>query len=194
MWQLMLRTATIGLHFASRRWPRRLLVAAAGTLVARARLAGSEIQLTAADRREAAAFEQQSDEEDNAPPGLTVDPDAFDRAICKGVDRGVQGKRRFLRHWVSVLRLEFPARANRPSDRAVMTKWLAARLREHGMRTSHMADMVPRAVALALNPSRAEILAAEEADVARIRSVGGRWLHTALRWLGFRSPPPKPGI
>lgn len=179
---------------ASQRWPRRAILSTAGILIARARLGGSEVSLPVAERREAAAFERQQVEEDDAPPGLAVDPDAFDRAICRGADGGVAGRRRFLRHWVAVLRLEFPARQNRPSDRAVMAKWLATRLREHGMRVSHMEDMVPRAVALALNPSRAEVLAVQEADEARIRSLGGRWLHSALRWLGFRCPPPRAGI
>jgi hypothetical protein len=94
----------------------------------------------------------------------------------------------FMRYWVAELRLEFPQRANRPSDRAVMSKWLAGKLREHGVRTMHMANMVPRCVALALNPSRAEIEADQEAEAARVRTLGQRAAYKARRWLRLASP------
>jgi len=125
---------------------------------------------------------------------LAEDADEFDQHVCDRLPMdGDVGRTRFLRHWVAELRLEFPARQNRPSDRAAMAKWLTTRLREKGMRVRHIADMVPRAVAFALNPSRAEVHAAEEAREAQIRSVGGRLLFRATRWLGFRATPPSPG-
>lgn len=95
----------------------------------------------------------------------------------------------FMQYWVAELRLEFPQRANRPSDRAVMSKWLTGKLREHGVRTAHMANMVPRCVALALNPSRAEIEADQEAEAARIRTLGQRAAYRARRMLGLGTQP-----
>lgn len=105
----------------------------------------------------------------------------------------------FYRHWVAAVRLEFPLRANRPSDRAAMSKWLAGQMRATGVRVSHAADAVPRIVALAINPSRAEVEAGQMADEARLRSVGGAlWRKVAcfpLQLLGLRPkesmlPPP----
>lgn len=89
----------------------------------------------------------------------------------------------FMRHWIDALRLEFPLRENRPSDRAAMSKWLAGQLRQRGVRVRHMADMVPRCVAMALNRSRAEILGDQEAEAARIRTRGGRFFYELRRTL-----------
>lgn len=94
----------------------------------------------------------------------------------------------FMRSWVAQLRLEFPLRSNRPSDRAAMSKWLAAQLRKKGVRATHAAAMVPRAVALALNKGRDEILADIEAEAARVRTFGGRRVYEMLRSLGMCTP------
>lgn len=172
------------------------LLLACGVVMVRGHLRSAEVETTKADRRWAEEFEGSDvdDWEDPGPPGMPEpNADEFDRRLCYAVRLGPRGRSRFMRHWVAQLRLEFPARQNRPSDRAAMSKWLTAQLRMHGMRVSHIADMVPKAVALALNPSRAEVQAEELADAARIRSNGGRMLYQVGRWFGFRPPPPKPG-
>jgi len=95
---------------------------------------------------------------------------------------GKAGKstRAFMHHWVSALRCEFPLRADRPSDRAAMSAWLYGKMRERGMRYTHIADCTPKIVALALQKSRAEVEAEQMADVAKLRTTGQRW------WRGVR--------
>jgi len=83
--------------------------------------------------------------------------------------------RTFLHHWVSALRCQFPARMDRPADRAAMATWLSSKMRERGMRYAHIADCMPRIVELALQKSRAEVEAEEMAKVAALRTAGGRW-------------------
>lgn len=131
------------------------------------------------------------------PPGHTheqvldgegVNSDAMHRrgaAAGLGGGKAMEGTA-FMRYWVSQLRVEFPARQDRPSDRAAMSKWLANKLRARGVRITHMADVIPRCVALALNQSRAEVEAAEMADAAAIRTWGSRWLHTLRRHFRVR--------
>lgn len=89
----------------------------------------------------------------------------------------------FYKVWIAAVRLEFPLRSNRPSDRACMTKWLAGQMRAKGVRVTHIEDAVPRIVAIALNPSRAEVEAEEmatEADLWRLPAKT-TWIQ---RWLG----------
>lgn len=98
----------------------------------------------------------------------------------------IPGRRRnrmsaFYRYWVSATRLEFPLRADRPSDRGAMSKWLAGQMRAAGIRTTHAADAIPKVVALAINPSRAEVEAAQWADEARLRTVGGAFWRKLVR-------------
>lgn len=135
--------------------------------------------------------------EGDLPPGTThetvldgegANSDAMHRrgaAAGLGRGRAMEGTA-FTRYWVSQLRVEFPARQDRPSDRAAMSKWLAGKLRARGVRITHMADAIPRCVALALNRSRAEVEAAEMADAAAIRTWGSRWLHTLRRHFRVR--------
>ncbi|APG76237.1 hypothetical protein 1 [Changjiang crawfish virus 7] len=92
----------------------------------------------------------------------------------------------FIRYWVSQLRVEFPARLDRPSDRAAMSKWLAGKLRARGVRITHMANAIPKCVALALNRSRAEVEAEEIAEAAAIRTRGERWAYNLRRYLRVR--------
>lgn len=96
----------------------------------------------------------------------------------------------FYKVWIAAVRLEFPLRSNRPSDRACMTKWLAGQMRAKGVRVTHIEDAVPRIVAIALNPSRAEVEAEEmaaEADLWRL-PVKPSWIR---RWLGFAPKRPE---
>lgn len=92
----------------------------------------------------------------------------------------MRSAKQFYKVWIAAVRLEFPLRSDRPSDRACMTKWLAQRMRATGMRITHIEDAVPRIVSMAINPSRAEVEAAEmgrEADKWRhAHSSGWRWL------------------
>lgn len=171
---------------------RKVGLIAACTVAARVRLRSAEVTLTKRQRECAARFEREEvlQEQEGLGPNLDPDAEEFDRRVCQRLlTEGEVGRTRFLRHWVAELRVEFPARLNRPSDRAAMSKWLAKRLREHGVRVAHIADMVPRAVALAINPSRAEVLARQEAEEARIRSVGGRLVRRLLTWLGVHEAP-----
>lgn len=112
----------------------------------------------------------------------------------------IAGKRRarmsaFYRHWVAELRLEFPLRADRPSDRGAMSKWLHGQMRAKGLRATHAADAIPKIVALAINPSRAEVEAAQWADEAKLRTVGGAWWRQVarlpLRLFGLTPREPK---
>lgn len=105
----------------------------------------------------------------------------------------------FYRHWISRARLEFPLRADRASDKGAMSKWLAGELKATGMRATHIADAVPRVVALAINPSRAEVEAEQWAERARLRTMGEGWLYSlrdkGLAMLGLApqldtKPPP----
>lgn len=165
------------------RWAAlRGVLLGATALVARRVLLRCEVQPTTEERRRAERFERESDDEEveRLVEGLDVaTPEDGVVALAAKVACGREDGRgrvrsAFLRRWVNELRLEFPARQNRPSDRAAMAKWLTGRLREHGVRVAHMADMVPRAVALAINKGRSEVLAEAEADAARVRSVAGR--------------------
>lgn len=87
----------------------------------------------------------------------------------------------FYRHWMARARLEFPLRQNRPSDKAAMSKWLHAAMREKGIRCTHAADAIPKVVAMAINPSRAEIEAEQWAEHAKCRTVGEGWLFSLKR-------------
>lgn len=143
--------------------------------------------------------------------GVLTEIEATDSAALVGALAGecyygnaVPGRRAtrmsaFYRHWIALVRLEFPLRANRPSDKAAMSKWLAGKMRERGIRPAHMADAIPKVVAIAINPSRAEIEAEQMADAAMVRTNGGRLrrrIRKAVRkWLGplpeeARTAPP----
>jgi len=99
----------------------------------------------------------------------------------------------FYKVWIAAVRMEFPLRSNRPADRACMTRWLCGKMREKGIRITHIADVVPRIVAMAINPSRAEVEAeemAEEADKWR-KPLKATWVEWVL---GLRpSEAKKPG-
>jgi len=70
----------------------------------------------------------------------------------------------FYRHWIAEVRVRFPLRTRKPSDQAAMKKWLAEEMRLKGIRITHIADAVPRVVAMATNRSRAEVEALEMAE------------------------------
>lgn len=137
------------------------------------------------------------DSEDSGPLMVNLAAQAF-----AGVSRSATRRSRitaFYRHWISRARLEFPLRADRASDKGAMSKWLAAELKATGMRATHIADAVPRVVALAINPSRAEVEAAQWAERARLRTLGEGWLYSlrdrGLAALGLSAgldltPPP----
>lgn len=163
-----------------------------------------EVSLTESAHAHAAYFEHHRPEADvrrardaGLPPGYThsdvldgqgENSDAMHRrGAAAGLGHGDhQEGTAFIRYWVAQLRVEFPARQNRPSDKAAMSKWLAGRLRERGVRITHMADIIPRCVALALNTSRAEFEAAAMADAAAIRTWGQRWIYTLRRHFQVR--------
>jgi hypothetical protein len=102
----------------------------------------------------------------------------------------------FYRHWVAAVRLEFPSRANRPSDRAAMSRWLAGQMRAKGIRVTHAADAIPRVVAIAINPSRAEVIGDQMGEVARIKTVGealwSKVMRRLSRLIGLKPAPPQP--
>lgn len=77
-----------------------------------------------------------------------------------------RASKQFYKVWIAAVRLEFPLRSERAADRACMSKWLAGKMRERGIRTTHMQDAIPRIVAMAINPSRAEVEAKEMAEAA----------------------------
>jgi hypothetical protein len=145
----------------------------------------SEVQLPNGGYDQAAQFEwagatEASDNVDALPP-----PAVLDEGLARGATKTQRTKlMRTMHHWVAALRIEFPARQNRPSDRAAMSKWLAGQLRDKGWRVAHIADFTPRAVALACNPSHAEHIASMEADAAVVRSATGRWIHRMRHYIG----------
>lgn len=95
--------------------------------------------------------------------------------------------KQFYKVWIAEVRLEFPLRSNKPSDRACMMRWLTGKMRERGMRITHIADAAPRIVAMAINPSRAEVEAEEMAEAADKwrKPLKATWLE---RLLGIRPP------
>lgn len=141
-----------------------------------------EVSLSNDEYERAATFEWAGATEWDEPTEPT--PAELDASLVPRPDREAAARlTRIKRHWVAEVRVEFPARLNRPSDRAAMSKWLAARLREKGWRVAHIADFVPRVVALACNQSYAEIVAAEEASAAVVRTAGARFFHRLRhRW------------
>lgn len=172
-----------------------------------------EVDLTEQEHNQASGFEggRLTDENRSGDLGLAAGEgpldaladsgqrgDAFNRhcaslACGEGATPAQRGAARslFMQHWVDEVRLEFPARMDRPSDRAAMAKWLHGELRKRGVRTRHAADMIPRVVALALNRSRAEILGDLEAEAARVRTWGSRFAYEVRRKLhlaGSRKP------
>lgn len=88
-----------------------------------------------------------------------------------------RASKQFYKVWIAAVRLEFPLRSDRAADRACMSKWLAGKMRERGIRTTHMQDAIPRIVAMAINPSRAEVEAKEMAEAA------DEWRHNVPPWL-----------
>lgn len=174
----------------------------------RAVLGCSEVHLTQGEHETAARFERppiedpllDEDEVSDRMAEVLEGRNEFVSDIARTASRVghtgevLEARTQFMRHWVAELRVEFPLRENRPSDRAAMSKWLATELRRRGVRVRHIADMVPRAVALALNQSRAEALADLEAEAARIRTLGGRWLYDIKRTLACSVvQQPRPG-
>lgn len=116
------------------------------------------------------------DSEESAPLMVSLGAQAFAGVSKSAIRRSrITG---FYRHWISRSRMEFPLRADRASDRGAMSKWLAGELRATGMRATHIADAVPRIVALAINPSRAEVEAEQWAERARLRTLGEGWLYS----------------
>lgn len=101
-------------------------------------------------------------------------------ALAMRTPRDARRRRRasaFVRHWVAAVRTEFPLRADRPSDRGAMSKWLSGKMRQRNMRYTHIESVVPKVVSLALNKSRAEVEADVLREDARLRSIGGRLLY-----------------
>jgi hypothetical protein len=96
----------------------------------------------------------------------------------------------FVRHWVARVRLQFPLRQDRPSDRAAMMKWLGAELMAHGLRPSHAENAGQLVVGLALLPSRAERTARELQERLRPRTNGERLLYSlASMWKQWVAEP-----
>jgi len=146
-----------------------------------------EVRPTAAARLLAARLEQPDDTleaemvalQDEGPQG-DVAHTVGAAAAAMRTPRDAQRHRRasaFVRHWVAAVRVEFPLRADRPSDRGAMSKWLSGKMRQRNMRYTHIESVVPKVVSLALNKSRAEVEADVLREDARIRTIGGRMLH-----------------
>lgn len=160
-----------------------------------------EVDLYDEEHFSAECFERS--EESRTVEGLTVDEvsrefatespsaDAFVQRLATsaskqdGRESTLTARSHFMRVCVAELRLEFPLRTNRASDRAAMSKWLAGKLRARGVRATHAANLIPRAVALALNKSKGEILGDLEAQAARVRTLGGRIVYNWRRSLGL---------
>lgn len=96
----------------------------------------------------------------------------------------------FLRHWIARVRMHFPMRSDKPSDRAAMTKWLSGEMREHGIRITHIAQAIPMVVRLCLLPDVSDIAAQTAADVVRSRSRYGRACYRFRTWLAMVAAPP----
>lgn len=212
----MLATRIVGTAFAAivrhRRWIRNI---AAGYAAARAATVAVRVVLTAPQARITENTANLAASMEQVPNSATTyvlrevegeDSVELMKQLAGECFYGnpTAGKRRarmsaFYRHWVAELRLEFPLRADRPSDRAAMSRWLHGQMRAKGLRATHAADAIPKIVALAINPSRAEVEAAQWADEAKLRTVGEAWWRRVrrlpLRLLGLapreaRAPPP----
>lgn len=208
----MLATRVLGVAFTAlfrhRKWIRGAIV---GYAAAKATIATGRTVFTAPQARITKnTADLASDMEQVAGPATTSvlrevegeDSAELMRQLAGECFHGnpVAGRRRarmsaFYRHWVAELRLEFPLRADRPSDRGAMSKWLHGQMRAKGIRATHAADAIPKIVALAINPSRAEVEAAQWADEAKLRTVGGAWWRQVtrlpLRLLGLTPKEPK---
>lgn len=121
----------------------------------------------------ATAIEQRPAGRDNADllRALEFDGEVADNlheelAEAAYYERKSYESRHFYRYWIAAVRMEFPLRSDRPSDRACMTKWLVGKMRAKGIRITHIEDAVPRIVAMAINLSRAEVEAKEMAEAA----------------------------
>lgn len=137
----------------------------------------------------AAAMEQRPSRRDNGDllralecEGEIADDLHEELAEAAYYERKGYESRHFYRHWIAAVRMEFPLRSSRPSDKACMTKWLVGKMRAKGIRITHIEDAVPRIVAMAINPSRAEVEAEEMAEVADDwRTPASRtWMQWAL--------------
>lgn len=91
--------------------------------------------------------------------------------------------RAFLRYWMARVKLQFPMRSDRPSDRAAMTKWLEGEMRPKGIRHTHMAHAIPMVIRLSLVPDLADSYAQVAADVVASRTRWGRACYNFRLWL-----------
>lgn len=104
-------------------------------------------------------------------------------------EENMRVNKQFYKVWIAAVRLEFPLRSDRPSDRACMTKWLATKMRATGMRVTHMEDAIPRIVRMAINPSRAEV---EAEEMGRLADAWRTEREGMWHWL-FRGGALRPG-
>lgn len=108
--------------------------------------------------------------------------------VCARRKRATFRTRAFLRHWVARVRIQFPLRADRPSDRAAMLKWLGMEMRGHGIRYAHVENCAEIVVNLALLPSRSLSVAHAVSEEVRSRTRIGRWWYTlSSRIFGHRA-------
>lgn len=127
--------------------------------------------------------------EDGKPStrALSMHRDAVrDLAPMRGGVTGRPRRRRrataFIRHWVARTRLHFPLRADRPSDRAAMAKWLGGEMLGYGMRATYVEPAVQLVLHLALLPSPGEVAGREAYEMHRPRTHGQRLLWSLKKW------------
>lgn len=90
---------------------------------------------------------------------------------------GKPSSKAFIRHWVAKVRLQFPMRANKPSDKAAMMKWLGGELMAVGIRPSHAEAAGQVVIHLALLPSAGERLGQAIFEERLPRTHGARLLY-----------------
>lgn len=98
--------------------------------------------------------------------------------FSRGRRRNSLRQKTFLRYWVARVRLQFPLRADRPSDRAAMLNWLGKEMRLLGIRYTHIEGAAMMVVELSLLPSQSYLCAQVAAEEVRSRSRIGRFLYT----------------
>jgi len=126
-------------------------------------------------------------------PETEVEIDGPKQFIASGLTSSKRTK--YVGSLLQEIRMEFGLLQDSPANRLVVRRYARDKMREHGVRPSHGADMLPGVIELAFVPSDGEIrakqFAASDVALAQRDLYEENWVtqgFRGIRWGWFRSP------
>lgn len=98
-----------------------------------------------------------------------------------------EGRHRFAFYMGGLAKGEFGLMKRTEANRLVVQHWIRDKMKEHGVRPSHLSQLLPIAVAVAFLPTRADIMAAQilgSSTFAAKEEEAHGWGHVVAGWFG----------